>query len=54
MMDIDEPGNTQASEFIDSQMVEEVPVLVFPESLLGITKPLKVAELTLLLKVIKL
>lgn len=53
MMDVDEPASTQSSEFIDSQMLEEAPVLVFPESLLGTTKPLKVGELTLLLKVIK-
>jgi hypothetical protein len=52
-MDIDEPGSTQHSELLDTQMDEQVPVLVFPESLLGAKKPLKVEELTLLLQVIK-
>lgn len=53
MMDIDdEPMDTQTTEFYDSQVESEAQVLVFPESLIGVPKPYKVAELLSLLKVI--
>ncbi|KAI8348451.1 armadillo-type protein [Choanephora cucurbitarum] len=38
-MDIDDPTNTQTSELLDSQMIEESPVLNFSESLLSTKKP---------------
>jgi hypothetical protein len=52
-MDIDEPMNTQATGDLvtSSQTQEEKEVLVFPDSLLGPNKALKVNDLTNLLKV---
>ncbi|KAI9485716.1 MAG: armadillo-type protein [Benjaminiella poitrasii] len=51
-MDIDESLDSQASGLIDSQLENETPNLVFPESLLGATKALKVAELIKLLQIL--
>lgn len=48
-MNIDEPMDTQVTEFSDS----EVPSLLFSESLIGTPKAHKVGELTALLKVKK-
>lgn len=50
-MDIDEPMDSQATGYVDSQMTEEPQKLEFSESLLGKNKSLRVADLTSLLEV---
>lgn len=50
-MDIDEPMDSQASGYVDSQQTPEITKLEFSESLLKNNKALKVADLTALLKV---
>jgi hypothetical protein len=50
-MDIDEPMDSQAAGYVDSQQTEVISKLNFTDSLLGKSKALKVADLTSILKV---